>query len=63
MTTGGARGMPKIRINQFMKEDQVPLPRNKPIGIDNSYAARAEHLFNETRNILSREEQADLLNP
>lgn len=30
-------------------------------GPDNSYVARAEEIFNNTRNFLSREEDSDLL--
>lgn len=43
----------------------VPLPRSRPgyAVPDNSYAARAEALFSENRNMLSRDEQNDLLNP
>jgi hypothetical protein len=46
------------------ERDDVPLPRPRAVAVpDLSYAARAEQLFNETRHILSREEQAELLHP
>lgn len=52
-SVAAVRGIPMVKKNQFIRDNDfspIPFPRQNPNPVpDNSYAARAEQIFNNTR--------------